>query len=257
MDLAGDAARDLLLLSVKFPVGDQLPEADPLKAATAALTAKFQARYKRPPNQYVAQTYDATMLAREALNRGGRGPCGRACRARGRAGTIRGPGASSASRPSVTAGSRNPTWCCSTGARAASTSPITDRGPGHASLPRHELHAGHRGRQHVAGGTGGPVPAGRQRDPAHPGAVPRGDEEPMGPEDRRAMGLAGHLQIHGGAASRRAAVLEPPGLERVWRHQREPGVAGSLRRGEAPQRHADLLSRSAARRRAGMPRSAT
>ena len=32
MELAGDAAKNLLLLSVKFPVGAELPDSDPQKA---------------------------------------------------------------------------------------------------------------------------------------------------------------------------------------------------------------------------------
>lgn len=71
MELAGDAAKNLLLLSVKFPVGDQLPDSDPLKANIEELTGKFRARYERAPNQYVAQTYDAIQLARIAIEQGG------------------------------------------------------------------------------------------------------------------------------------------------------------------------------------------
>lgn len=70
MQLAGDAAKDLLLVSVKFPVGDQLPADDPTKPAITTLMEKFQKRYNRAPNQYVAQTYDAIQLARIALETG-------------------------------------------------------------------------------------------------------------------------------------------------------------------------------------------
>ncbi|MBP2292912.1 ABC transporter substrate-binding protein [Azospirillum rugosum] len=72
MDLAGDAAKNLLLVSVKFPVGDQLPDSDPLKPRVQELIQKFQKRYGRPPNQYVAQTYDAIQLARLAVEKGGK-----------------------------------------------------------------------------------------------------------------------------------------------------------------------------------------
>lgn len=71
MELAGDAAQNLLLLSVKFPVGDQLPADDAVRAPIVALTQRFRARYRRAPNQYVGQTYDAMLLARTALARGG------------------------------------------------------------------------------------------------------------------------------------------------------------------------------------------
>lgn len=71
MDLAGDAAKNLLLVSVKFPVGDQLPDSDVLKPGILELIGKFQERYGRAPNQYVAQTYDAIKLAAMALEQGG------------------------------------------------------------------------------------------------------------------------------------------------------------------------------------------
>ncbi|HYZ33403.1 MAG TPA: ABC transporter substrate-binding protein, partial [Crenalkalicoccus sp.] len=71
MELAGEAAQGLLLLSVKFPVGDQLAETDPVRAGIMGLTERFGARHRRPPNQYVGQTYDAMMLAAQGLARGG------------------------------------------------------------------------------------------------------------------------------------------------------------------------------------------
>ncbi len=71
MNLAGGAADKLLLLSQKFPVGDQLPDSDPGKSKIAALTKSFQDRFKRVPNQFVAQCYDAVYLARAALAKGG------------------------------------------------------------------------------------------------------------------------------------------------------------------------------------------
>jgi branched-chain amino acid transport system substrate-binding protein len=71
MTLAGSAADKLLLLSQKFVVGDQLPDSDPVKPKIAVLTKSFEDRFKRVPNQFVAQTYDAIYLAREALLKGG------------------------------------------------------------------------------------------------------------------------------------------------------------------------------------------
>jgi branched-chain amino acid transport system substrate-binding protein len=71
MALAGSAAERLLLLSQKFPVGDQLPDNDPGKPKIAVLTQNFQRRFNRVPNQFVAQCYDAVYLAREALFKGG------------------------------------------------------------------------------------------------------------------------------------------------------------------------------------------
>lgn len=71
MKLAGDSVKDLLLVSVKFPVGQDLPDADPIKTRILDLSKRFEARYKRKPNQFVAQTYDAIMLARTALDKSG------------------------------------------------------------------------------------------------------------------------------------------------------------------------------------------
>jgi branched-chain amino acid transport system substrate-binding protein len=71
MRLAGDAARNLLLVSVKFPVGDDLPDNDAVKKHIVDLTKRFEAKYKRKPNQFVAQTYDAMMLAKAAIEKGG------------------------------------------------------------------------------------------------------------------------------------------------------------------------------------------
>jgi branched-chain amino acid transport system substrate-binding protein len=71
MELAGEAADKLLLVSQKFVVGDQLPDSDPLKPRIQTLTAAFEARFKRVPNQFVAQTYDAIYLAKLAIERSG------------------------------------------------------------------------------------------------------------------------------------------------------------------------------------------
>lgn len=71
MELAGDAAKNLLLVSVKFPVGADLPDSDPQKAKIAALTSAFEAQFKRKPNQFAAQTYDAIQLVRAAVEKAG------------------------------------------------------------------------------------------------------------------------------------------------------------------------------------------
>jgi branched-chain amino acid transport system substrate-binding protein len=71
MDLAGDAAKGVLLVSVKFPVGEDLPDSDPAKPRILALNKNFEARFKRRPNQFAAQTYDAIYLAKAALEKGG------------------------------------------------------------------------------------------------------------------------------------------------------------------------------------------
>jgi branched-chain amino acid transport system substrate-binding protein len=72
MKLAEGAAENSFLLSVKFPVGGELPDADPVKGRIAALTQKFEKKYGAKPNQFVAQTYDAIHLAALALKQGGK-----------------------------------------------------------------------------------------------------------------------------------------------------------------------------------------
>ena len=69
MKLAGDAAKNLLLISVKFPVGKDLPNSDTAKAKILALAAAYRKKYGREPNQFVAQTYDAIWLAKVAIEK--------------------------------------------------------------------------------------------------------------------------------------------------------------------------------------------
>lgn len=71
MELAGDAAKGLLLIGQKFPVALDLPDSDPVKQGSESLTAKFTKAYGKAPNQFVAQTYDAIYMAKYALETGG------------------------------------------------------------------------------------------------------------------------------------------------------------------------------------------
>ena len=74
MELAGDAARPLLLASLNLPVGDQLPDSDPLKTGILKLFKDYQARFNRPASLYAAESYDAAMLAKLALAKVGGDP---------------------------------------------------------------------------------------------------------------------------------------------------------------------------------------
>ncbi|MEW5422923.1 ABC transporter substrate-binding protein [Amorphus sp. 3PC139-8] len=67
MELAGAAAEPLLLASLKMPVGDQLPNSDPLKAGILKFYRDYEARFGHPPSLYAAESYDAAMLADQAL----------------------------------------------------------------------------------------------------------------------------------------------------------------------------------------------
>lgn len=74
MRLAGEAATPLLLASLKLPVGDQLPDSDPLKAGILKLYRSYSARFGRPPSLYAAESYDAALLAQQALSKVGGDP---------------------------------------------------------------------------------------------------------------------------------------------------------------------------------------
>lgn len=71
MTMSGDATKNLLLASVKFPVGDQLPATDGTRPAIAALHDAYRKKFNAEPNQFVAQTYDAIYLAAQALDKAG------------------------------------------------------------------------------------------------------------------------------------------------------------------------------------------
>jgi len=71
MELAGDAAKDLLLVSQKFIVGHDLPDSDPAKQKILDVTKNFVLKYKRQPNVFAGQTYDAIYLAKAAIEKGG------------------------------------------------------------------------------------------------------------------------------------------------------------------------------------------
>lgn len=67
MELAGESASNILLASLKLPVGDQLPDSDPLKSNILGLFDAYQEKFGRAPSLYAAESYDALMLAKEAL----------------------------------------------------------------------------------------------------------------------------------------------------------------------------------------------
>lgn len=71
MKLAGQSAKDVVLVSVKFPVGQDLPDDDPIKERVESLQKRFEEKYGRKPNQYVAQAYDGIMLIKEAVEKNG------------------------------------------------------------------------------------------------------------------------------------------------------------------------------------------
>lgn len=74
MELAGESASNILLASLKLPVGDQLPDEDPLKENILRLFEAYQAKFGRAPSLYAAESYDALMLAVAALEKVGNDP---------------------------------------------------------------------------------------------------------------------------------------------------------------------------------------
>jgi len=71
MELAGDAAKGLLLIGQKFPVAQDLPDNDPGKKAMLDLIEKYTKVYGSAPNMFAAQTFDAIQMAKTALAQGG------------------------------------------------------------------------------------------------------------------------------------------------------------------------------------------
>jgi branched-chain amino acid transport system substrate-binding protein len=74
MKLAGEATKSLLLASLKLPVADQLPDNDPLKAGILKMYRSYQDKFGRPPSVYAAESYDALLLAHQALQKVGGDP---------------------------------------------------------------------------------------------------------------------------------------------------------------------------------------
>lgn len=58
-----------MLASLKFPVADQLPDKDPLKTSILRLFAAYKHKFNRAPSLYAAKSYDAAMLAKQALEK--------------------------------------------------------------------------------------------------------------------------------------------------------------------------------------------
>ncbi len=58
MQLAGDAAEGLYLTSLKFPVAEQLPDSDPIKATILDYKARYRAKYNEDTDVYGGQAWD-------------------------------------------------------------------------------------------------------------------------------------------------------------------------------------------------------
>jgi branched-chain amino acid transport system substrate-binding protein len=71
MQLAGEAAEGLLLTSLKFPVAEQLPDGDPIKATILDYKARYRARYSEETDVYGGQAWDGISMVSRAIEQGG------------------------------------------------------------------------------------------------------------------------------------------------------------------------------------------
>ena len=69
MQLAGDAAEGLMLTSLKFPVAEQLPDGDPIKATILDYKARYRARYGEETDVYGGQAWDGIGMVAQAITR--------------------------------------------------------------------------------------------------------------------------------------------------------------------------------------------
>lgn len=71
MELAAEAAEGLLLTSLKFPVAEQLPDADPIKATILDYKARYRAKFGEETDVYGGQAWDGIGMMAAALARAG------------------------------------------------------------------------------------------------------------------------------------------------------------------------------------------
>ena len=67
MEMAGEAAEGAVLVSLRFPVGRQLPDSDPAKKVILEYAKDFKAKYAQESDVYGAEAYDGMLMAFKAL----------------------------------------------------------------------------------------------------------------------------------------------------------------------------------------------
>lgn len=67
VELAADAAENIILPAGKILVVDQLPDSDPQKAVLKKYIEKFEGRFKQPVSPFGGYAYDAMMILANAL----------------------------------------------------------------------------------------------------------------------------------------------------------------------------------------------
>lgn len=73
MQLAGEAAEGLLLTSLKFPVAEQLPDTDPIKATILDYKARYRAKYNEETDVYGGQAWDGIGMVAHVIGKAGGG----------------------------------------------------------------------------------------------------------------------------------------------------------------------------------------
>ncbi len=71
MQLAGEAAEGLLLTSLKFPIAEQLPDSDPIKATILDYKARYRAKFNEETDVYGGQAWDGIGMVAHAITRVG------------------------------------------------------------------------------------------------------------------------------------------------------------------------------------------
>jgi branched-chain amino acid transport system substrate-binding protein len=74
IDLAGEGAEGIILPSGRVIVADQLPKSDPQKKALMNYVNKYKENYKVEGDHFGGHAYDAVMLLKGAMERGGFSP---------------------------------------------------------------------------------------------------------------------------------------------------------------------------------------
>lgn len=74
IELAGDAAEGIILPSGRVIVADQLPKNDPQKKALLNYVNNYRKHYKVEGDHFGGHAYDAIMLVKNAIERGGETP---------------------------------------------------------------------------------------------------------------------------------------------------------------------------------------
>ncbi len=71
MQMAGAAAEGTVLVSLRYPVGDQLPDSDPAKAVIKKYNDDYRAKYGEEPDVYGSEAYDGLLMALKAFEKAG------------------------------------------------------------------------------------------------------------------------------------------------------------------------------------------